>query len=173
MFLAGGFGPTSSTMSFCAHEIMAHPDVQQKLLAEVDKTRESLNGSPITYGDLEKMKYLDMVISETLRKWPTNVTTERVCSRNYRIENVDTGDRVDLEPGQNVEIPIAGLHYDPEYWTDPENFDPDRFNDENKKDIKPFTYLPFGIGPRNCIGKYKYPKILDYITSISTYLRNP
>lgn len=152
MFLAGGFGPTSSTMSFCAYEIMAHPDVQQKLLAEVDKTRESLNGSPITYGDLEKMKYLDMVISETLRKWPTNVTTERVCSRNYQIENVDTGDRVDLEPGQNVEIPIAGLHYDPEYWTDPENFDPERFNDENKKDIKPFTYLPFGIGPRNCIG---------------------
>lgn len=152
MFLAGGFGPTSSTMSFCAHEIMAHPDVQQKLLAEVDKTRESLNGSPITYGDLEKMKYLDMVISETLRKWPTNVTSERVCSRTYRIENVDTGDRVDLEPGQSVEIPIVGLHYDPEYWTDPENFDPERFNDENKENVKPFTYLPFGVGPRNCIG---------------------
>lgn len=49
-------------------------------------------------------------------------------------------------------IPIYGFHHDPKYFPEPEKFDPERFSDENKGDIDPDTYLPFGIGPRNCIG---------------------
>lgn len=52
-----------------------------------------------------------------------------------------------------MNIPIWSLHRDPKYYDDPEKFDPERFYDENKHKIKPYTYLPFGIGPRNCIGK--------------------
>ncbi|KAB0795913.1 hypothetical protein PPYR_09974 [Photinus pyralis] len=51
-----------------------------------------------------------------------------------------------------VLISVLGLHRDPEYFKDPEKFDPERFSDENKLDITPFTYIPFGEGPRLCIG---------------------
>lgn len=49
-------------------------------------------------------------------------------------------------------IPIMGLHRDEKYYSNPERFDPERFNDENKTNITPYSYLPFGTGPRNCIG---------------------
>lgn len=49
-------------------------------------------------------------------------------------------------------MPIYGLHHDPKYFKDPEQFDPERFNDENKPKIVPYTYMPFGAGPRKCIG---------------------
>jgi cytochrome P450 family 9 len=51
-----------------------------------------------------------------------------------------------------VVVPIRSLHYDPRYFSDPDRFDPERFSDENKGKIVPGSYLPFGIGPRNCIG---------------------
>lgn len=57
-----------------------------------------------------------------------------------------------LEKGDTIWIPVFGIHHDPEYYAEPEKFDPERFNDENKRNIKPYTYLPFGVGPRNCIG---------------------
>jgi cytochrome P450 family 6 len=58
-----------------------------------------------------------------------------------------------IEKGINVIMPVYGLHYDPDYFPDPYKFDPERFSDENKKNIKPYTYIPFGSGPRGCIGK--------------------
>jgi hypothetical protein len=59
-----------------------------------------------------------------------------------------------MKPGEWVSIPIYALHHDPHYFPDPEKFEPERFSDENKENIKNCTYLPFGSGPRNCIGKY-------------------
>lgn len=49
-------------------------------------------------------------------------------------------------------IPVAGIHRDEQYYPNSLKFDPERFSDENKNKIQPFTYLPFGSGPRNCIG---------------------
>lgn len=59
-----------------------------------------------------------------------------------------------LDKGVSIMVPISGLHYDPEYYPDPEKYDPERFSDENKKNLTPYTYLPFGEGPRNCIGMF-------------------
>jgi cytochrome P450 family 9 len=52
----------------------------------------------------------------------------------------------------NIIIPIYSLHRDPQYYPDPDRFDPERFSDENKSKINPYTYLPFGTGARSCIG---------------------
>lgn len=57
-----------------------------------------------------------------------------------------------FEVNQVIFIPIWGFHHDPKYFPEPEKFNPDRFSDENRGNIDPDTYLPFGIGPRNCIG---------------------
>ncbi|XP_063917119.1 cytochrome P450 9e2-like [Zophobas morio] len=152
IFFFGGFDSVSSLLCFMSYELAIHPDVQNKLRQEIDETLKSCNGT-LTYEVLMDMKYMDMVISETLRKWPTAAAVDRVCTKPYTIKP----ERPDEEPIHFKEkdiiiIPIYGLHRDPKHFPDPDRFDPERFNEKNKTNIKPYTYLPFGSGPRNCIG---------------------
>lgn len=76
---------------------------------------------------------------------------DRQCTVEYEVPETT----LKLEPGASVNIPVMGLHYDPQYYPDPEKFDPMRFSSEEKAKRSPYVYLPFGAGPRNCIGKYK------------------
>jgi len=124
--------------------------VQQKLYEEIWKNESQLNGKKISYDQLQKMKYLDMVICESLRKWPPIALTDRVCAKDYVYEN--DGVKFKVKKGMIVAIPSISFHYDEQYFPNSNVFDPERFNDENKKKIVAGTYLPFGIGPRNCIG---------------------
>jgi cytochrome P450 family 9 len=90
---------------------------------------------------------------ETLRHWPPAFQTDRICTQDYIIEPKNSSERTLLiKKGMTVVVPIAALHHDPQYFTEPDRFDPERFSDENKAKILPGSYLPFGIGPRNCIG---------------------
>jgi cytochrome P450 len=89
-------------------------------------------------------------VTETLRLYPPVVLIDRKCIKTYTLP---AEPRYSLQPGDGVFIPIYPLHHDPDYFPDPEKFDPERFSDENKGNIKPCTYLPFGSGPRNCIGE--------------------
>jgi cytochrome P450 len=59
-----------------------------------------------------------------------------------------------LDKGVSILVPVSGLHYDPDFFPDPYKYDPERFSEENRSKIKPYTYLPFGDGPRNCIGEF-------------------
>uniref|UniRef100_A0A8C4Q666 Cytochrome P450 n=1 Tax=Eptatretus burgeri TaxID=7764 RepID=A0A8C4Q666_EPTBU len=90
-----------------------------------------------------KLPYLDMVISETLRMFPIAVRLERVCK-----ESIELGG-LHLPRGMIIGVPLFALHRDPSIWPEPEEF---RFTKEAKEDRNPYTYLPFGAGPRNCIG---------------------
>jgi cytochrome P450 family 6 len=83
---------------------------------------------------------------ETLRKYPPAAMLNRICVKEYHIPNTDTV----IEEGTPVVISLLGLQRDPEYFSDPLKFDPERFGTSNN--ITPYTYLPFGDGPRNCIG---------------------
>lgn len=75
----------------------------------------------------------------------------RKCVKDYQLDD-DRGNSVSIHANDIIWMPIIGLHMDPEYFPDPHIFDPDRFSDQRKHLIRPFTYLPFGEGPRNCIG---------------------
>lgn len=85
---------------------------------------------------------------ETLRKYPSLPILTRRCTKTF---SMPAGNRI--EKGDRIMIPVWSLHHDPDYFPDPDKFDPERFSSENKPTIKPFTYLPFGEGPRMCIGK--------------------
>lgn len=75
---------------------------------------------------------------------------DRQCTKDYKIPDSD----VVITKGTGVYTALYnGLHYDPEYYPDPQRFDPERFNEENRASRHPFTYLPFGEGPHICIGK--------------------
>ncbi|XP_044253641.1 cytochrome P450 9e2-like isoform X2 [Tribolium madens] len=165
IFFFAGFDTVSSAMCFLSYELATNPDIQKKLLQEID----SVNGKP-TYEVLMNLKYLDMVVSETLRKWPISVAADRICNKPYTIEPKLPNEKpLHLEKNLPLWIPIYALHRDPNYFPDPNRFDPERFSDENKVNIKPYTYLPFGVGPRNCIGSrfalLEFKLIFFYILS--------
>lgn len=104
--------------------------------------------------NLYKSNYFTSI--ETLRKWPPLVVTDRVCTNTYTIQPEQPGEvPVTLKKDDAIWIPIYAIHRDPANYPDPDKFDPERFNDENKRDIKPMSFIPFGVGPRNCIGMCK------------------
>lgn len=149
-FLAGSEG-VSNLLCFVSYELALHPDIQQRLMNEIDDNCS--DDRTASYTKIMNMTYLDMVISETLRKWPFALLTDREVTKRYTIQPELPGEQpVTLEPGTILMVPIVGLQRDPKYFPDPEKFDPDRFSPENRKNINPYAYIPFGIGPRNCIG---------------------
>jgi cytochrome P450 family 9 len=92
-------------------------------------------------------------VSEALRKWPPAIAVDRVCTKPYTIEPKTPDEKpVHLENNSLIWLPIMGLHRDPQYWPDPDRFDPERFSEENKANINSYAFLPFGSGPRNCMG---------------------
>ncbi|XP_066257289.1 probable cytochrome P450 9f2 [Euwallacea similis] len=146
-----GFDTSSNVMCFGAYELAINKHVQDKLRKEIRETHKSNNGK-LTYESLLEMKYIDMVVSEILRKWPPTGGTDRVVTQPYTIEPLTPDESpVHLKVGDVLFFPIIGYHRDPAYYSDPLKFDPERFSDENKESIPSYAYVPFGVGPRSCI----------------------
>ncbi|XP_055619253.1 probable cytochrome P450 9f2 [Toxorhynchites rutilus septentrionalis] len=151
IFFLAGFDTVSTCLIFLSYELALNKEVQEKLYEEILATHQSLEGKSLTYDAIQKMKYMDMVVTESLRMWPPVPTIDRICVRNYEL-NDGEGLKFTIEKGAGVWFPAHGLQHDPKYYPTPEKFIPERFSDENKGNIIMETYLPFGIGPRNCIG---------------------
>lgn len=142
IFLVAGYETTSTLLMWACYRLAMNPDIQEKLYQEL-KTID-IND----YDELISLPYLDAVINETLRIDPPVVMFQRVPHQDYPV------------PGQNyiipkytrIIIPTYSIHHDPQNYPNPEQYDPDRFLPENKDSIKPFTFVPFGAGPRICIG---------------------
>lgn len=147
VFFLAGFETSSTTMTFCLYELATNADLQEKVREEINHVLKQ-HGGKLTYNAINEMKYMTQVIDETLRKYPPLNLITRQCIKDY----VEPSSGVTIEKGTKVQISAWGLHMDPEYFPDPERFDPERFSEENKHRIVPFTYIPFGEGPRHCIG---------------------
>ncbi|XP_069671899.1 probable cytochrome P450 6a14 isoform X2 [Periplaneta americana] len=146
-FLLAGFETSATTMSFCLYELALNPDIQDRLREDIDTVLEKHDGN-ITYEAIQEMSYLDNVVSETLRKHPTAPFLIRECTKEYKIPDSE----IVVDRGSQVVVPVMGLHYDPKYFPDPTRFDPDRFTEEVKNTRHHYSYLPFGEGPRICMG---------------------
>ncbi|XP_059189994.1 cytochrome P450 3A40-like [Centropristis striata] len=144
IFLFAGYETSSSSLCFLAYNLARNPDVMKRLQKEVDSTFP--NKAPVEYQAMMQMEYLDCVINESLRIYPIAARLERVAKASVEINGFV------IPKDMIVMVPTWPLHRDPELWPEPEEFKPERFSRENKERIDPYTYMPFGAGPRNCIG---------------------
>ncbi|KAL3269757.1 hypothetical protein HHI36_008817 [Cryptolaemus montrouzieri] len=145
VFFTAGSETTVGTLSFCLYELAMNLDIQNELRNEI---RQNLNSDgTISYEALFEMTYLDLIIKETLRKYPLTHLLMRYAEKDYTFE--ETG--LHLEKGTPVIISMTSFHYDERYFPDPDKFDPERFRGDKSKELQ-YVYLPFGDGPRKCIG---------------------
>jgi len=163
-FMFEGHDTTSMSISFTLLLLANHPEIQEKVVQELQEIFGDSDRCA-TYQDLQDLNYLELVIKESLRIYPSvpliaRVTDEEIVTRSGYV----------IPEWTFVHVYIYDLHHNPELYPDPEKFDPDRFLPENTQKRHPFAYLPFSAGPRNCIGQ-KFA-MLELKTAISTILRN-
>ncbi|UYV82549.1 hypothetical protein LAZ67_21002741 [Cordylochernes scorpioides] len=161
LFFFTGYETTASTLSHCAYMLALNPECQDRLAEEVfaalddplfkssGPTRSDVQKASLDYDTVKKLPYLNAVISETLRMYSPASRTDRIAKENYVLG--ETG--IVVPKGVLVQFPIHTIHHDAEYFPDPQRYDPERFLPENRDKILPFTYIPFGAGPRNCIAE--------------------
>lgn len=148
IFFIGGFETSSTTMQFTLYELALNQDIQNRVREEIKRVLAKHKGE-WTYEAVHEMEYLGRVVDETLRKYPPGFVINRVCTKDYKIPDSD----YTIEKGTTINISVFGLQMDERYFPDPDKFDPDRFTEEQKSARHHYTYLPFGEGPRVCIGQ--------------------
>ncbi|XP_055545110.1 probable cytochrome P450 6a14 [Wyeomyia smithii] len=147
VFFLAGFETSSAGLSFALYELAANQDIQEKTRDEIKRILMKHDGQ-ITYEALKDMTYLEQVVNETLRKYPPVGNVFRTASKPYRLTNPD----VTVQKGHMVIVPVYSIHRDPEIYPDPDRFDPERFAPSQIETRHSHSFLPFGDGPRNCIG---------------------
>ena len=142
--LTAGIETTALALAWIFHEIAANPEVERRLLAEIDGV---LGGRPVTFDDVPKLTYAGQVANEVLRKYPLWLLMRRATAE------VDLGD-VRLTPGTEVILSPHAMHHNPAHYPDPERFDPDRWTPERARQLPKGAFVPFGGGIHQCIGNH-------------------
>lgn len=154
VFFSAGFETSSATQSFALYEIARNEEVQDRLRSEIRDMLVRSDGI-ITYDALmntTEMPYLHQVVHETLRLYPVLPVLDRECinPKGYSLEPFG---HFIIPHGMPIYIPTYAIQRDERFFPDPLKFDPERFSKQNIEKILPFTNLPFGNGPRNCVGE--------------------
>ncbi|CAG2113258.1 unnamed protein product [Medioppia subpectinata] len=147
--LTGGFEAGNNALAFATLELALHPDIQERVYDEVVSVTGESGDGRIDYETLARMPYLDAVVSETQRLHSAALRPTRVAAMDHTLG--DTG--IHVRKGQTIELMAYAMHRSDEYWPGADHFDPKRFMPENKANINPYAYIPFGAGPRACIGQ--------------------
>jgi cytochrome P450 len=141
--LVAGHETSSNALSWMFYLLSSRPDCLEKVQQEFDSV---LGDAPLSASDVPRFEFVTQVIQEALRLYPPFWMIDRMAVAD------DLAGDVAIPRGSMVIVFVYGAHHAPKYWQNPEEFDPDRFTKANEKLQPPFTYLPFGGGPRGCIG---------------------
>ncbi|XP_043949541.1 probable cytochrome P450 4d14 isoform X1 [Drosophila biarmipes] len=163
-FMFEGHDTTTSSIAFTLYLLARHPEVQARAFQEIRDVLGDDKSTPVTMQQLGELKYLECVIKESLRLFPS----VPLIGRHITQDTVLDGKLIPAH--SDVLILIYHAQRDPEYFPDPEKFLPERFSLERKGEINPFAYTPFSAGPRNCIGQ-KFA-MLEIKSTISKMLRH-
>nr|KAG5692173.1 hypothetical protein BaRGS_008719 [Batillaria attramentaria] len=145
-FLMAGYDTSATVMYFFLYNLAAHPECVEKVQEEIDR---KLGENEVDYWVSTDLPYLDMCMNESLRLYPPACMLDRECSQDTVLGGMH------VPKNMLVTLAIYNIHTDPEHWPDPMKFDPERHTPEARASRHPFSFLPFGMGPRNCIGMRK------------------
>jgi cytochrome P450 len=143
--LLAGHDTTALTLTYAFFQLGQRPEVLERLQTEVDEVLDP--GERPEMGDLRDLEYTERVLKETMRVLPPVYTMFRQSNVDVRL----SGYRVPAD--SLLMVPQWVLHRHPDYWEDPEAFDPGRWTPERVRERHPYAYFPFGAGPRACIGR--------------------
>jgi cytochrome P450 len=156
IFVAG-HETTANAMSWLLYLVSQHPEVENKLIAEIDREWPA---GPLSADALGGFTYARQVIEESLRLYPSIWSIGRQCNEADEIGGFD------IPRGMNVVVPIIYFHWNERFWPDPRRFDPDRFQPSRRPSPEQMIYFPFGAGPRSCIGNHFALQELLILTAI-------
>jgi cytochrome P450 len=156
--LVAGHETSSNGLAWAMYLLTQHPEWVSRIREEL---RTVAKDRPLQFDDLPKMEVTTQVIDEALRLYPPFWMVDRMA-----LEDDEAGG-VAIPKGSTIIVFIHGVHHSPRYWDSPEEFRPERFTREQKKRLTPFTYLPFGGGPKGCIGgNYAMMQMILILTSL-------
>jgi cytochrome P450 len=156
--LVAGHETSSNALSWMLYLLSSRPDCLERVRAEFDAV---LGGEPLKFTDVPKFEFTTQVIMEALRLYPPFWMIDREAVADDRVGEVA------IPAGSTVIVYVYGAHHAPRYWENPESFDPGRFRKSNEKQPAPFTHIPFGGGPRGCIGgNYAMLQILMVLSTL-------
>ena len=142
-FLIAGHETTALTLTWTWYLLAQHPEFEAKLHAELDRV---LGGRDPEFSDLSALPYTERVIKESMRLYPPAWSLARTVISDFELRGYT------IPAGANVIMSQWIMHRHPNYFPDPEKFDPDRWETEQARKLPRFVYFPFGGGPRQCIG---------------------
>jgi cytochrome P450 len=158
--LVAGHETSSNGLSWLFYLLSKHPDCLERVRQEFHAV---LGDAPLMFSDVPKLEYTTQVIQEGLRLYPPFWMVDREAVADDRIGDIA------IPAGSTVIVYVYGAHHAARYWENPESFDPSRFLKANQKLHTPFTHLPFGGGPRGCIGSHY--AMLQILMILSDLLR--
>lgn len=144
VLLVAGHETSAITMAWAWYLLGIHPEVEQNILDSIDK---HLGDRHPTFEDVPKLGYALQVIQETMRLYPAVWFIDREPMQDDHINGIF------IKKEEDIAVSVHSLHRNAKYWDRPNDFNPDRFAPENKNNRVPYSYLPFGGGPRLCIGQ--------------------
>ncbi|CAK1580729.1 unnamed protein product [Parnassius mnemosyne] len=148
VFFAAGFETSSSATSYTLHQLAYNPDVQKKVQSEIDRVLAKHNNK-LSYEAIKEMTYLECAFKEGMRMFPSLGFLIRQCVSKYTFPEID----LTIDPGVQIFIPLQAMQNDPQFFANPEQFRPERFLPDEFDSKNKYVYLPFGLGPRACIGE--------------------
>jgi cytochrome P450 len=158
-FIFAGHDTTATTLAFALWALGRHPQIQTRVAEEV----AAIGDRALTPGDVSRLGYTVQVLREALRLCPPVVVAGRTAMRDIEVD----GYRVRAR--SMVLVGVFGMQRDPALWENPLDFDPDRFNTENISRLDRWQYIPFGAGPRSCIGDHF--AMLEATLALATIIR--
>uniref|UniRef100_K1QU45 Cytochrome P450 3A11 n=1 Tax=Magallana gigas TaxID=29159 RepID=K1QU45_MAGGI len=151
-FVLSGYETVANALALTVLCLAEHPECQKKLTSEIRAGLETRNSTPqkdtlTNYENIQKLKYLDQCVNESLRLFPPFLRFNRSTNKESLINGIT------IPKGLDVAVSVYAVHHNSNVWDEPEKFDPDRFSEEKLTPSQKSHFLPFGLGPRDCFGK--------------------